>query len=183
MKKLTLIGCLVIATLELTAAHLVGGEISYQCVGNNVYEVTLRIYRDCNSQGAPFDATAPIGIFKGSTLLRTEYASRGPITQLPTTVSNPCLTVPPNVCTEWAIYVKQIYLPPSSDGYTITYQRCCRNQTITNIPNPGTWGNTYTIDVPPNDSTCNSSPEFNSDPPIILCINDTLEHRCGYHRG
>ena len=175
MKNLALI-LLLITALRGNAAHLVGGEISYQCTGNNTYLITLKVYRDCNSTGAPFDPNAYIAIFNGTS--GVEYTSVSPVPlstlQLPTTVSNPCLQTPPNICTEMAIYTASVYLPPSSAGYTITYQRCCRNATITNIPNPGSWGNTYTTRIPPNDQSCNSSPAFMSNPPIVLCLNDSL---------
>jgi gliding motility-associated-like protein len=175
LKKLVLIVFL-ISSLISEAAHLVGGEISYECTGNNTYLITLKVYRDCNSTGAPFDPNAYIAIFNGSTgLLYTSVSpSISSTILLPTTVSNPCLQTPPNVCTEMAIYTASVVLPASIDGYTITYQRCCRNQTISNIPNPGTWGSTFFVRVPPNDTTCNSSPEFLSNPPIVLCSNDPL---------
>lgn len=153
---------------------MVGGEISYKCVGNNNYEITLKIYRDCNSSGAQFDPQAVIGIFSNAGLVNKLYVTLGPIIQLPTTVSNPCLIIPPNICTQMATYKSTVSLPPVAGGYTITHQRCCRNATISNIPNPGTWGNTYTIEIPSNDTGCNSSPAYSINPPIILCTNDSL---------
>jgi len=176
LKKLLLIIWVCLAALPVSAAHLVGGEMSYKCVGNNKYEITLKIYRDCNSTGAQFDPQASIGIFKSNgDLFFNLSVNLGPIIKLPTSVSNPCLMVPPNICTEMATYKVTATLPAIAGGYTITHQRCCRNQTITNIPNPGTWGNTYTIKIPSNDTGCNSSPAFNSNPPIILCMNDSLD--------
>ncbi len=160
--------------MTTNAAHLVGGEISYKCLGSNNYEITLKIYRDCNSSGAQFDPQAAIGIFNNSGLFTTLAVTLGPIIQLPTTVANPCLIIPPNICTQMATYKTTVFLPPAVGGYTITHQRCCRNATITNIPNPGTWGNTYTIEIPSNDVSCNSSPAYSVNPPIILCTNDSL---------
>lgn len=155
-------------------AHLVGGDISYLCLGNNSYQITLTIYRDCNSGGAPFDGQAAITIYDGlGNIFQNLQVPVGPITNIPPVVNNPCLQVPPNVCTEYATYITTVTLPPSASGYVITHQRCCRNGTITNIPNPDTWGNTYTVNVPPNGG-CNSSPAFNNLPPIVLCLNDSI---------
>ena len=175
MKNLVIFLLLVLA-VTAEAAHLVGGEITYQCTGNNTYLIKLKIYRDCNSTGAPFDPNAYIAIFNGATGVEYTHVEPafGNIIQLPATVNNPCLQTPPNICTELAIYTASVYLPPSSSGYVLTYQRCCRNQTISNIPNPGAWGSTYTVRIPPNDNSCNSSPEFLSNPPIVLCTNDSL---------
>ncbi len=160
----------------MEAAHLVGGEISYECIGNNTYQITLKVYRDCNSSGAQFDANASIGIFNGATnvLYTTVSPPHGSVIYIPPTVNNPCLQTPPNVCTQLAVYQATVNLPPTNGGYVITYQRCCRNQTITNIPNPQSWGSTYTVRVPSNDVACNSSPHFTSDPPIVLCNSDFL---------
>jgi gliding motility-associated-like protein len=175
LRKLAVV-ILVSYSVIAEAAHLVGGEISYECTGNNNYLITLKVYRDCNSTGAAFDANAYIAIFDGATgLLYTSVSpSLGPIIQLPTVVNNPCLQTPPNICTEMTTYSASVNLPPSQGGYTITYQRCCRNQTISNVPNSGTWGSTYHVRVPPNDNACNSSPEIVSNPPIVLCLNDAL---------
>jgi gliding motility-associated-like protein len=174
LKKLSLIAIIWLCAFATNAAHLVGGEISYKCVGNNNYEITLKIYRDCNSSGAQFDPSAKIGVFSNGVRIDSFTVPLGPIIQLPTTVSNPCLVIPPNICTQMATYKITKFLPPVSGGYTITHQRCCRNATISNIPNPGTWGNTYTIEIPSNDTGCNSSPAYSVNPPIILCTNDSL---------
>ena len=40
-----------------------GGEISYQCLGNDNYAIKLRVYRDCGGSGAQFDNFAIITIF------------------------------------------------------------------------------------------------------------------------
>jgi len=61
-------------------------------------------------------------------------------------------------------------LPARVGGYTISYQRCCRNATISNISASGK-GNTYTVQIPSMDN-CNNSPQFTTVPPIVLCLND-----------
>ena len=38
---------------EAHATHAMGGELSYVCLGNNQYRVTLNFYRDCNGVAAP----------------------------------------------------------------------------------------------------------------------------------
>lgn len=176
MKRLLLFLLLCFCFPQAKAAHLVGGEISYRCLGNSNYEITLTIYRDCFSQGAPFDSAAAITVFNRVTNGLVANLEPTPIAQstLPVVAPNNCTTLPNNVCTEKAVYRSVVNLPPSPSGYTITHQRCCRNITINNIPTPDMWGNTYTIDIPPNDNSCNSSPYFNTDPPVVLCLNQKL---------
>jgi len=30
------------------ASHILGGEITYRCLGNGLFEFTIKVYRDCN---------------------------------------------------------------------------------------------------------------------------------------
>ena len=34
---------------HLRATHVAGGDISYQCLGGNQYQIKLRLYRDCQA--------------------------------------------------------------------------------------------------------------------------------------
>ena len=162
---------LLLSAGSVHAAHLVGGEITYTCNGGNNYTIKLRVYRDCNSGGAQFDNTVTFTIFDNTgAQLYNPTVNKGPTVSVPAGTGNPCLTTPPNICTEYADYVHTMNLPARVGGYTISYQRCCRNATISNIAASGK-GNTYTVQIPSLDN-CNSSPEFTTVPPIVLCLND-----------
>lgn len=165
---------LLLGALGLQGAHLVGGEISYRCLGNNQYEVKLVIYRDCAGNGAPFDDPAIITAYRDNGQLQGNYlVSLLQQRRLPNSSNDPCNSLPNFVCTQEGIYLDTIVLP-AGRGYTLSHQRCCRNNSINNIPNPGDWGNTYTIEVP-NLSACNSSPSFAVPPPVALCLNQSLD--------
>jgi gliding motility-associated-like protein len=155
---------------------LVGGEISYTCLGNNDYEIKLRIYRDCAGGGAAFDASVSIAVYDASNnLIKELSANQGPVISISTdSVGNPCVTAPTGLCTEYAEYIVTDNLPPIVGGYTLSWQRCCRNAAIQNIPTPDDYGNTYTVNIPSNDVACNSSPQFVGTAPIVLCVNSPL---------
>jgi len=168
MRTIGVLFVLLFSFAPLSAAHLVGGEISYRCVGSNtngnVYQIKLTVYRDCNSSGAPFDNFAPITIYGGAAqnvAVQNLSVARGQITSIPAVVANPCLQTPPNVCTEKAIYQATVTLQPSTHGYTIVYQRCCRNNTITNVGNSGNWGSTYHITIPQTIIVATAPPDSN----------------------
>lgn len=164
-----------LAGFASSAAHLVGGEITYTCLGANQYQVKLRIYRDCFSGGAAFDNSVNFSVYNlAGTLVTNPSVPKGPTISVPAGTGNPCLTTPPNICTEYAEYIATLTLPPVVGGYTISYQRCCRNSTISNITNPGSRGNTYTVQIPSMDNSCNSTPAFTTVPPIVLCLGDQL---------
>lgn len=169
-----------LVSIHTYAGHLIGGELSYRCLGNNDYEVNLIIYRNCLCEpGSPscadFDDNAKITVYNGNgnsidTLLlrlnlETERENVPPITE------GLCLNSIPEVCVEQSTgYSEIIKLPPATDGYTLTYMRCCRNGTILNIDDPSQAGNVYEVQIPgSNLADCNNSPTFNEYPPIIIC--------------
>ena len=165
---------LVSLSLISKAEHLVGGEISYTCLGNNEYLVTLKIYRDCLSSGAAFDFNANMTIYQGNTLFMNTSWDGFETVDIPIIASGPCYVNPPNLCLEMGIYERVMMLPPSPLGYTIVHQRCCRGPSILNLNIPETQGNTYFIDIPPNDVPCNSSAVFDDLPPATICANEPL---------
>ena len=156
------------------ASHIVGGEIFYECLGGNNYKVTVKVYRDCLSTGAPFDPNLPLTIFDGNgNFVTNEGISFPGSTVLPLQFSNPCVNTPNNVCVEEAIYEKNITLPNNVNGFTLSYQRCCRGPNVVNIINPDDTGLTLTTDIPAPalGAPCNSSPSFNNFPPLVVCNN------------
>lgn len=158
------------------AKHIIGGDMTYVCNGGGFYTVTLKVYRDCNSGGAQYDDPAFFGIYRGSTLI----GQREAFTQNVGTIApddNPCVEVSSPPCVQTATYtLSNLSLPPNNQTYTVSYQRCCRNETINNIVNPGDVGVTYTVEITPEaQETCNNSPVFNDFPPIIICSGQYLE--------
>lgn len=167
-----LLCCVVILTsAQARATHIVGGEIYYDCLGNNDYRITLKLYRDCINGVALYDNPAWIGIFNvNGVMLDTALLPFPGSAFVPPTINSPCYTPPTSVCVEEAIYQGIVNLPPIAGGYVISYQRCCRNNTILNLNNPGAVGSTYTIPIPPASlAICNSSARYNNFPPIYLC--------------
>lgn len=164
------------------ATHIVGGEIFYDCLGpaqggGYTFEITLKVYRDCgpsNSNNTPFDNPAHISVYDSQGTLRNTFNISFPgSTNVPVILNNPCLAAPPQVCVEEAIYktTQVMQVPPG--GLDLVYQRCCRNPTIINIVNPGTFGSTYAAHIPDN-FICNSSPYFKQFPPIALCVGEQI---------
>lgn len=166
--------------------HIVGGEIFYNCLGpgsvmdSRNYRMTMKIYRDCASNGADFDNPARIGVYSYVngvyTFVRMLTVNHGFVNNLEAG-GNPCLILPPNVCVEETSYFINLNnLPIIQGSYIVSWQRCCRNNTITNIQAPNDTGATYTIEVTEEaQRTCNNGPSFNNFPPIGICVNDPLE--------
>ncbi len=163
---------------SLRATHIVGGELNYSCLGNNEYEITLTIYRDCfyGNPNAYFDDPASIGVFDvNNVLLQNIQVSLMEDDTLSPVLTNECLVVPPDVCVHTTTYRTIVNLPPIIGGYQLAYQRCCRNQTIANIVDPLATGATYAVTITEQALlSCNSSPRFSTWPPIYICANEPL---------
>ncbi len=167
------IGFLVLSGLHASATHIVGGEMIYTCLGNNQYQIRLKVYRDCYYGLAPYDNPAYIFIFNASGVIVQTLSVEFPGSETLENNVDPCMIVPPDICVEEAVYVTTVTLPPSPGGYTLVYQRCCRNGAlITNLVDPGNTGATYLETIPDaNLATCNNSPYFNNFPPTLICVN------------
>ena len=175
IKKLSLALLFTLALAAGYAAHIIGGEITYTCQGNNQYQIQLKIYRDCFSGGAAFDNPGTLYIFLANGQLYKSLDATPIITNIPANVSNPCMVSPPTVCVEEGVYTFLTTLPPTTGGYNLVYQRCCRNNTIVNLDLPGFQGASYIAHIPEfTIAACNNSPYFNNFPPIVICANDPL---------
>lgn len=183
----------------LNAGHIVGGEFTYSCQGwlnddpatnVRVYRLRINVYRDIIGQGAYFDgapsgtgpdgntsAAGHISIYEGTTLYEaTLPIFLGPVADVPINLGNPCLQFVGQVGQEVTVYEFTVNLPVSSQPYTLAYQRCCRNDAIVNLRDAADIGSTYFITITPDaQQLCNASPEFNIDPPIVICANQPFQ--------
>lgn len=185
-KKLLILFIFGLAALQTNARHIVGGDITVNRVTRNVgdtptYQVVITVYRDCYQGGIPmltdFDPTASIGIHRkvGNSwqLFRARMQPRrftSGESVLPD--DDPCIDLPPNLCVDRNQYIFEVELPLYDDSYLISYQRCCRNETISNIVDPGGTGIAYTYELTSEAQlTINSSPVFKRFPPILICVD------------
>ncbi len=188
MKKYLIFMLAVINVISLNAEHLLGGDLSYKCLGINInnqnlidYEITLNIYKDCNTGSAQFDNPIFISIYQqnedSAILVVDTFAFISNITNIEPPEYD-CLINDPNICMEQASYRIIISLEIINSIYTIVSQRCCRSNKISNILTPEITGVTYSIEITPlSQQLLNSSPEFNTLPPLLFCINESIDYQ------
>ncbi|MCB9251678.1 MAG: gliding motility-associated C-terminal domain-containing protein [Flavobacteriales bacterium] len=172
-RVLILIMILFLGLNSIRATHIVGGDFYYEYLGNDDYKITMKLYIDCyngNPGAIESDQYAIFGIFDGNNkLVTTREVERKPGVKLSGAVYK-CIVNPGDVCVERYNYEFVINLPKKAGGYTIAFQRCCRNNTIKNIVDaPGT-GATYWVKIPDRtDVPIDNSPIFKKFPPIYVC--------------
>lgn len=189
MNSLFKIPCFVIlflvSAVGLRAEHLIGGSIAYQCLGSgtiagtNNYRIRLTLTRDC-SQITSFDNTIDIGLFQfnGSSyvLYRKILVTKTSERSIPLD-NKSCSFLLYSVCVDEALYQIDITnVPIIPQNYMISYQRCCRNMTISNIVDPGRTGSTLVMELTGEaQNVCNQSAFSDAIPPLVVCANTDLD--------
>ncbi|MEO6327404.1 MAG: PKD domain-containing protein [Ginsengibacter sp.] len=185
MKKIFIVLLLTIYSYIAFASHITGGEMIYEYLGpgsqinTRTYRITLKLFRDENTTGAPMPASVFIGIFNN------DNNSQFPANNQPFPVSinsndeavkinpyPPCVKNAPPLDYHVGMYSLTIELPNNTKGYTAAYQTCCRVAPLNNIfingsTGGGGTGSTYGCIIPP---LIDSSPTFASSIDLI-CYN------------
>lgn len=167
--------------LHSSATHIVGGEMSYKHLGFNEYEITLMLYIDCfngNSGAISQDQFANFSVFRGDSGFLMLNLCKSVLRSNPERVSKTnynCIKISPDACVDAYKYIGIMSLPPIPGGYIISFQRCCRNNTIINLVSPLSTGeNIWTHIADTSGVGYNSSPAFKNLPPNFLCTNTPL---------
>ncbi len=159
------------------AAHFTGGTISYRCVGTNIYEINMVIWRDCigndllpqtiqfaSDCGLSFNVPGllPVTVEDVSALCASELGN------------STCNGGPQPGLEAWHYSTTQ-FLSPCA-GWTISWSTCCRNNTLNVTGSPGLYVETRlnTIAAP-----CNSSPVYTDPTMPYICINQTINYDAG----
>lgn len=170
--------------IDLSATHIVGGNMTYRKVGPDLYEITFTMRRDCElgSPEAQFDDPAVVAIYGATGGLQFNLGNFGKISMpymaddtLNTFIMSDCGFEGAQVCVHETRYIQTVRLPYRAGGYILAYQRCCRNSSLNNVLDPLSTGATYTVSIGEdallND---NSSPVFKQWPDVYICANEEL---------
>jgi gliding motility-associated-like protein len=169
MKKILLIVFLIAFFLPVFARHVIGGEVIYDYIGpgetsnSKLYRVTLRLFRDaqnCNSSSgcAELPSSVKMGVYNNDNNLLfggyREVPQFSLINGLPVISKPPCLSNEPTLSYQAAYYIFEVSLPNNGNGYTVSFQTCCR---VANIDNGGSnEGATYIGEIPGNNTLINN---------------------------
>ena len=119
LRKITILLFLFISSINLQASHLVGGDITWECMGNGQYIFQLTLYRDCSGAFLPTSPqilTGPGGIIS----CVFDPSRSGVIANYPNSTN--CLL-------EKGVYRSApvtIMGTPSPGGFEFSWTTCCR---------------------------------------------------------
>ncbi len=166
------------------AAHIVGGDFSYKYITGDRYQIKMKMYRDCGGGGASFEQSLRVGIYDKETnkLIKTVQMPRTTI--YPIKFNTGC-TSPQLRCVETGVFLAEFTMPKeqfqNTQGYYVQWERCCRNDIIKNIVDPGGTPMAFYMEFPSpypggGGLRINSSPEFLRDPLNYLCVGEAFKY-------
>jgi len=186
MKKFFFIVLLFTCSLPVTARHVAGGELFYEYLGrgaapsSSLYRITLRLFRDCSSNGPVLEIeNVTVGVYANNLLVNTLPLPliNGIRTISLNTTNFSCLVGNVRVCYEIGIYSATISLPDNIPGYTLSRIGCCRVDRISNLSQPLNVGSNYVTKIPGTANLTtghNSSPQFFIRDTALVCANKSF---------
>ena len=201
MRLLFIVLSIFVASFNLQATHLMGGEITWECIkigpDTGKYIFNVRVYRDC--QGVPISTSMNLDVHNvpGLSTISLLYLGSNDISPLCNNINGSntpfscggvnSQTGNGNGAVEEHLYQSapiEINGTPDANGWHFTWSGCCRNLAVTNLlNNTGQYGFTlravmypYTDSsgtVFPSGGICyDSSPKFYEKPRTILEVDN-----------
>jgi hypothetical protein len=175
IKTLTFAALMFFSFGKANASHFMGGDITYVCIGPNQYSIVAKLFRDCNGidLGNTISvniASANCGYNQNVTLSNLNGATNSYIAPLCDPNQDACTNTSGVYGVEQYFYRGIVTLPTclSGNDFVISWSTCCRNTTITTgAANAGNW---LYVTLNNTLSKCNSSPAFNFEPTVYLCL-------------
>ncbi|MCH8903663.1 MAG: T9SS type A sorting domain-containing protein [Bacteroidetes bacterium] len=164
------------------ASHYLGADLDYHCVGqdslgNDMYGIRLRFYRNCLGLSAP--ATVTICYFSDSCGYNNLNAILNPIDTQEISYEYICSTLNtfcnnpsgPYPGIEVHTYSDTITLPAACVDWVFSWSGCCRSFGLNTISSSGS----HYLEARLNnvDAPCNSSPSFINWPFFVVCTQPT----------
>lgn len=186
MKRIFLGVLLAFSCASGLGSHIKGGYFTYEYKGPGLsdvaasrYDITLTVYMGCNPTSNQVDPSINFSFFNTATglFIRDKNVVMSQRYEISKITDEPCITGNQIACYYTIITYKlsNYELSPLPEGYTISFQRCCRINNMENLDNSGTVGNTWTIAIPgnntPGNGEKNSSPQFTINDTAVVCEN------------
>lgn len=177
MRRLFLLSILLLflAAPLARASHIVGGEFELVHVGGFNYNLRLIQYFDVlNGNPGAEDSLVVAYIFRKADDTFVETITLEKVLRQRLAYTQPQCAIG-NLQTNRLEYEKQFIMDPEvyndPAGYYVVFERCCRNQIITNILAPDMTGQTFFLEFPPVVDE-DGNPFINSTPRLFPPLSD-----------
>ncbi|WP_162054768.1 gliding motility-associated C-terminal domain-containing protein [Pontibacter pamirensis] len=169
-----LLVCVLLFSVSARATHIVGGEFELEHLQDYDYRLKLNLYFDVvNGNPGALDQTITVNIFSKATNQRIASQMMSIMEQSLVEYTNIDCTIG-ELVTRKIVYYQNIYLNPAifnhPEGYYVTWERCCRNNTINNIDRPQDAAQTFYMEFPP--VVLNGAAFRNSSPILFPPLSD-----------
>ncbi|WP_210515206.1 gliding motility-associated C-terminal domain-containing protein [Hymenobacter terricola] len=156
------------------ATHIVGGEMELVHNSGDSYTLLLNLYFDAvNGSPGALDADLTASIFDKGNNTRMMNVVLPLTSNTFVNYTNPACAQP-TLSTRKLVYSKLINLPANAytsvQGYYVAVERCCRNNSISNIVAPGSAAQTFYLEFPA--VVRNGQPFYDSTPRIFPPLAD-----------
>lgn len=177
--RAALLATLLMAASPVAATHISGGEIFYECLGNDQYAVTVIVYRDCF--GVPLDNTIDL-VFDSPCDSFTVTLD----TPSPVELSQLCdLELPNSTCNggtlpgiEQYTYTTVVTLPPCAT-WTIGWIGRNRNAAVANLVDPDDEAMFIATTLNNTVDPCDNSPVLTNIASPYVCLNYPVTYSYG----
>ncbi|MEA3495116.1 MAG: PKD domain-containing protein [Bacteroidota bacterium] len=174
-----------VTTSSLKATHIFGGDITWDCVGQDSFIITATIYRDCNGINLS-NASIPIKCKSTNQTITTINIPKPAPIDITPNCSSSCTRCQSGSCSfpygiEKYVYSKLVDLSIAGSccELIISYQMCCRPTIITT---GGASKNFYVESMLNRCLTpCDNSPKFSIDPVTVICANEKINLNPGVY--
>lgn len=189
MRKLfTLLLLLFVGTVLNTAqaSHIAGADLTFECVGQDSFEITLTMYRDCS--GIPLSGTTRTVDISSSCFgsffanLQLQNVGGTEVSQLcPDSLGlSQCVNGSnPYPGMQEFVFQGVVEMPSQCSDILISFDENARNSAVNAIVNPGS--TQFYIETELNTVLfpCNNSPEFTSPPIPYVCQGQNVNYNYG----
>ncbi len=161
-------------TQKANASHVSGGEILYEWVAPNTYNIKLRVFRDCSPGAIALAASVTVGLYvKGTNAQQATFNLNQFTQQTNIDLGDSCYT-PTSLCIDERIYfLNNVNIPNNPNGYYLQTNIYSRSNFIDNMQNPGSTSMCFYAEMPDPALGQNSSPDFGEYPAdAYLCISN-----------
>lgn len=172
--RCSLLVALLAAAIQVSADHLAGGSVTYECLGGNFYRITLTMYRDCLGtevvpQSLSFSNDCGVN-FTVSNIVHDEEVFVAPVCA--DQAGNSTCDDGPLFGMKKYVFHRELFLSPCS-GWRIFWSVCCRPTVINANGNAGLY---IVAELDNTGGACNNSPYFTDHMPPLVCAGQAMHH-------